>query len=386
MINGPIRFTPPVEVKILSVSSIIPLDKNEGIYVRNIKTGKVFKHMGSSYSLKPDEILWEKELPANVEQIYLRDGNLTKRDKTRIVAYKCPFNAIIQIYNMKEKTSRIVFGPDLAVLDPDEEFTLMSLSGKTPKIANQIKTLYLNLGPVFSSDQFDVETVDHTRLKLKVAYLWQFNISRGEDAEALKIFTMTDFIGDMCLTMASKIRSFVATLTFEDFHKNSDRLIKRAVFGENERGEINTQICYEDCRLVINDVDIQSVIPTDPTTQNLLSQSVSLAIELATKTIEQEYVIAALIKEQEFKGEVEKLKISNEIDYLNKLQDYSKLKIESKIIETTGLSRAHALAVKEASVIESRSKVKLAEMTKIASDIETEFDIKKKKKQNESKY
>lgn len=386
MINGPARFIPPVEVNILEKRQVIPLDKNEGIYIRNIKTGKVQKHMGSSYRLKSDEVLWEKQLPENVENIYLRDSFLTKRDKTRVVAYKCPFNSIMQIYNMKSCANRIVFGPDLAVLDPDEEFTLMTLSGNTPKVQDVVQTLYLKLGPVFSTDEFDVETVDHTRLKLRISYNWLFDIIKGQNEEALKIFTIRDFIGDMCLTMASKIRSYIATLTFEDFHKNSDRLIKRAVFGENEKGEINDKLRYDECHLVINDVDIQSVTPTDQTTQALLQKSVSLAIELATKTIEQEYTIQALIKDQEFKGELEKLKIQNEIEYLKKLQELSKLRIDAKIIETNGLSRANALAQKEATIIESKSTVDLAKMNKDAFDIESEFELKKNLKENENEF
>lgn len=385
MIDGPIRFIPSVEVKVLETRSIIPLDKNEGIYIRNLKTGKVRVHMGSSYSLKPDEVLWEKKLPENVEKIYCRDMSIKKRDKTKVVAYKCPFYSVMQIYNMKEKTNRIVFGPDLAVLEPDEEFTLMSLSGKTPKAADVVQTLYLKLGPIFSTDEFSVETVDHTTLKLRISYNWLFDIARGEDSEALKIFTIRDFVGDMCLTMASRIRSYIATLTFEDFHKNSDRFIKKAVFGENREGEINSCLKYDNCRLIITGVDIQSVTPTDPTTQELLQKSVALAIELATKTIEQEYTIQAKIKEQEFSGELEKLIMSNDIDYLKKLHDYSKLKVESKIIEKNGLSRAQALAEKEAVCIESKSKVELAEMTKQATEIESEFDIKKQKKIYDSK-
>jgi major vault protein len=184
--------------------------------------------------------------------------------------------------------------------------------------------------------------------------------------------------------MASKIRSYIATLLFEDFHKNSDRLIKRAVFGENESGEINKNLKYEDCHLIIDDVDIQSVTPTDETTKSLLQKSVSLAIELATKTIEQEYNIQALIKDQEFKGELDKLKITNEIEYLKKLQDLSKLKVDARIIEHTGLSRANALANKEAVTIESKSMVGLSEMEGKASEIETDFEIRKKKKENES--
>ena len=76
MVNGPKRFIPRVEVVILETRRIIPLDKNEGIYLRNFKTGQVYTHIGSSYALKPNEILWEKDLPENIESIYIRDLNL----------------------------------------------------------------------------------------------------------------------------------------------------------------------------------------------------------------------------------------------------------------------------------------------------------------------
>ena len=41
MIRGPVEYVPPVEVEVLMKRQAIPLDENEGIYVRDIKTGKV---------------------------------------------------------------------------------------------------------------------------------------------------------------------------------------------------------------------------------------------------------------------------------------------------------------------------------------------------------
>ena len=385
MINGPLKFIPGVEIKIIEKRQKIPLDKNEGIYIRNIKSGKLFKHTGSSYFLNPDEVLWEKQLPENIEIIYLIDSNLSVRDKSRIVSYRCPFNSIMQIYNLKTKSNRIIFGPDLAILDPEEEFTLMTLSGKTPKVSGLVNTLYLKLGPTFSSDEFVVETIDHTKLKLKVSYDWIFDIQNGDDESALKIFTIRDFIGDMVKTLASRIRSTTATISFEDFNKHSDLYIKKAVFGEDEDGKLNKNLRFDDSNLLINHVDIQSVIPIDSTTKELLQKSVSLAIELTTKTYEQEFKIQALIKEQEFKGVVEKLKIDNEINFVNKEIDLNKLKVESNIFEKNGLSRAEALAFKEALIIESKSKVDLAEMNIEAKEKESEFDLKRLQKENDSK-
>lgn len=384
MINGPLRFIPPIEVEIIETRSVIPLDKNEGIYVRNLKTGEVQTIIGKSYLLNADEVLWEKELSPNVEKIYLRDRNLSSRDKTRIITYQCPFNSIMQIYNFKQKKNRIVFGPNLAILEPDEEFTLTTLSGSVPKHPDRVQTLYINLGPVFSTDEFDVETVDHTRLKLRIAYNWFFDISSAD--EALKIFTIRDFIGDMCLTLASRIRGYIATLNFEDFHKNADKFIKKSVFGENEDGTINKKFHFENCGLLINDVDIQTVIPSDPNTQKLLQKSVTLAIELATKTIEQEYRIQALFKDQEFTGELDKLVISNETILLRKLIDLNKLKNQSAVIEKTGLSEAQAQAFKEAALIEGHSKVEFSELQKQSYEVEQEFELKRIDKEYENEY
>lgn len=46
MIKGPREYIPPIEIKIIEERKCIPLGDNEGIYIRDIKTGKVKKHIG----------------------------------------------------------------------------------------------------------------------------------------------------------------------------------------------------------------------------------------------------------------------------------------------------------------------------------------------------
>ena len=84
-----------------------------GIYVRNVKTGKVRAVSGVTYMLTQDEELWEKELPEAVEELLAigRDplafrsdhaggggpgAKRNKRDKTRVVAYRVPHNGMQQ--------------------------------------------------------------------------------------------------------------------------------------------------------------------------------------------------------------------------------------------------------------------------------------------------
>lgn len=67
---------------------------------------------------------------------------------------------------------RVMFGPDLVMLGPDEQFTQLSISGGKPKKPNVIKALCLLMGPDFCTDIITVETSDHARLSLQLSYNW----------------------------------------------------------------------------------------------------------------------------------------------------------------------------------------------------------------------
>lgn len=67
---------------------------------------------------------------------------------------------------------RVVFGPEMVMLGPDEQFTVLSLSGDKPKRANVNKAICLLLGPDFFTDIITIETADHARLQLQLSYNW----------------------------------------------------------------------------------------------------------------------------------------------------------------------------------------------------------------------
>lgn len=60
----------------------------------------------------------------------------------------------------------------MVMLGPDEQFTVLSLSGDKPKRANVIKAICLLLGPDFFTDVITIETADHARLQLQLSYNW----------------------------------------------------------------------------------------------------------------------------------------------------------------------------------------------------------------------
>jgi len=224
MIHGPCDYIPPVQVEILEKRRVLPLDENEGIYVRDIKTGRVRSVIGESYMLKSYEELWAKDLTTVVEELLAKEGaakGRQQRDQTKVVVYKAPHNTCVQIYDYKEKKARLVWGPDLVMLGPDEQFTVLSLSGDKPKRPHVIKSLALQLGPDFMTDIVIVETADHARLSLKLSYNWYFENVDASVKEADKIFSVPDFVGDACKAIASRVRGAVAGHSFDEFHKHS---------------------------------------------------------------------------------------------------------------------------------------------------------------------
>lgn len=410
MIYGPCDYIPPVEVSVLEKRHTIPLDENEGIYVRDIQSGKVRAVIGSTYMLKPNEELWEKELPDSVEQLLMRQaagdtyvpttastnsGDMAKyfeskkpRDKTRVISFRVPHNTCVQVYDYGTKTSRICFGPNLVLLQPEEQLTVMSLSGGRPKKPNSIQTLALHLGPDFMTDDVTVVTSDHAALQLTLAYNWHFDVSGPKEQDWSKLFSVKDFIGDVCKTMASGIRGAVAGVTFDEFHKESAKIIRTAVFGMDTKGQVSGNKEFPTNGLVISSIDIKGAEPIDSKTKAMLQKSVQLAIEITTKSQEATARHEAERLEQEARGRLDRLKIDDEKEAEAARTHLLQMKAESAAVKTSGQATAEARARAEAAQIQGESELTLARLKTKASAIlaQAELDNIKKRQHSEIEY
>eukprot|EP01015_Nassula_variabilis_P025331 TRINITY_DN493_c0_g1_i9.p1 TRINITY_DN493_c0_g1~~TRINITY_DN493_c0_g1_i9.p1 ORF type:complete len:718 (+),score=194.36 TRINITY_DN493_c0_g1_i9:218-2371(+) len=344
LIHGPCEYIPPVQVDIVQKRKKLPLDENEGIYVRDKNSGEVRIVKGVAYLLKADEELWEKELPTQVEILIAQQitgsayippkinakGELVYeqyqitgyiREKHKVVTYRAPHNTAVQLYDYKTKQSRVVFGPDLVLLGPDEHFTLVVLSAGKPKVEGVIRSLVLNLGPDFMSDIVIVETLDHARLQLQLSYNWHFNYDRNNKQANERLFSVKDFVGDACKSIASRVRGAVSAITFEDFHTKSSTIIRAAVFGKDKDDTIRNEYEFKTNGLVMTSVDIQSMEPVDVKTRESLEKSVTLAIDISTKAQEAASDHQAKRLKQESDAELERQELENQarIEEANKL-------------------------------------------------------------------
>jgi len=409
MLKGPTEYIPPVEVEVVTRRRAIPLHENEGIYVRNTNNGQVRAVIGSSYMLGEDEELWEKNIPDIVRTListerdtaadrgdYVNPNKEKRRkrdleeeavfDSSKVVSFQVPHNAAVQIYDFKSKKSRVQFGPDLVMLGPDEQFTQLSLSGGKPKKGNMIRAIALLLGPDFASDIIVVETADHARLQLDLSYNWHFVIKdKNNLEEASKIFCVADFTGDLCKAMASKIRGAVSAVTFDDFHKNSAKIIQVAVFGTDpETRQVRETINFSANNLVVTSVDIKSVEPVDQRTRDSLQKSVTLAIEITTQSQEAAARREAERIEQEAKGKLERQKILDESEAEKARRELLSLQAESSAVESTGQAKAEAISRAEAAKIEAEAAVQAAKLKAEALKIETESELERLKAAREA--
>ncbi|XP_077068415.1 major vault protein isoform X1 [Siphateles boraxobius] len=389
MLRGPVEYVPPATVEVMLRRDAIPLDENEGIYVRDIKSGKVRAVIGQTYMLTHDEELWEKELPANVEALLVQSRDpladrsdrgrnfvQAERDKTRVVSYRIPHNAAVQVYDYREKKARVMFGPEMVMLGPDEQFTMLSLSGDKPKRPNVIKTICLLLGPDFCTDIITIETADHARLQLQLSYNWHFDIKLPADAaQAATLFSVPDFVGDACKAIASRIRGAVASVQFDDFHKNSIRIICSSVFGFDDKLAVRSSLRFNQNGLVISSVDIQSVEPVDQRTRDALQKSVQLAIEITTNSQEAAARHEAERLEQEARGRLERQKISDQAEAEKARKELLELEAQSAAVESTGAAKAEAQSKAEAARIHGEAAVEEAKLKAEAQKIEADSEL-----------
>lgn len=70
MIQGPLDFIPPIQIKVVEIRKAIPLAENDGVYVRNFRSGEVRLIKGpQTYLLSSNEYLWAKPIDILVEEL-----------------------------------------------------------------------------------------------------------------------------------------------------------------------------------------------------------------------------------------------------------------------------------------------------------------------------
>ena len=414
MVFGPCSYIPPVQVKIVETRVARPLSASEGVYVRNLNSGAVSAVVGPrAFMLSAEEELWSKELPDLVEDLLANGGGLADRDdvrktqffsdyangsgfasssssssrsgrsvagardKSQVVSFRAPGNTAVQIYDSKAKTSRVEFGPALILLQPYEEFTILKLSAGKPKREGALKCVCLLLGHDFITEDYEVETSDHARLRVRLSANVHFDVNREDPASVSRLFNLPDYIGATCRTIGSRIRGRIAATTFDQFHRGSAALISEAVFGNNE-----TWRCPAN-GLVLTNIDVQAVETVDEKTRASLQKSVQLAIEITTKSQEADARQEAERREQAAKGLLILQTIQDESKQEESREELVKFRSENRATEIASEAKAEAQARAQALAIAAQSEVAIARLRADAQSADTQIRQEELKLRNE---
>lgn len=75
MIRGPIDLPPAIEYEIVQTRKAIPLSENEGVYIRELKSGEVKLVKGPcTFLLGENETFWEKVMEPDAEKILTKSN------------------------------------------------------------------------------------------------------------------------------------------------------------------------------------------------------------------------------------------------------------------------------------------------------------------------
>ncbi len=376
VIRGPQTYVPNDKVKILQEIQAISLGQGEGLYVRDLRTGRVQLIEGPcQFMLDAWQELHEKRLSPEAEAILSSQDD----DHTRAIVLRIQDNHAALINDFETNTSRVAYGPAKVMLKPYEDVAVLDLSGGTPKKPKQLKVMFLHLGPDFSTDLFEVATRDHARLRIKLSYKWQFERT-GDPEKDRVIFRVNDFVGYVCENLASRIRQTAAENDFETFHKSASTLIRRAIFGMDETGRPRKERLFAENMLRIIDIDIKDISPVDEKTAQKLHEAIDTNIQIQLDASKQEAVAQAELKRIKSEEEKQLADIESKKKAGDQRQSLIELENRNRQLELLGESRNEAEAVRERERIESETVLARAKAEAEAMQVRTDAEVARDRK------
>lgn len=362
IITGPTTYIPNKFASIERFVSALSLGRDDGIYIKNIRTGQISIELGpKTIMLSPEEELFNKDY---------RDSEIKA---LKITLETFDFSKAIPLQLLKQEAMmilsgekhRVEFGPKTILLDPFERPYVMDISGSTPKKPNVLKIWKALLGPVFSTDELGVRTKDNASLKIQLRYKWRFRIDVQHPE---KIFAVEDFIGFGTETMAGIIREEAAKYNFEEFHAKAAEIIKNTVFSHSPvklENPTDPSYIFQENGFEIFGIDIKKIAPEDPEIATQLNNAIKSNMDVYVKKIQQTAQLDAERQLVEGKIQIEKTKgnlITLEQQNI-RAEKLGAAKIEAEAATEVAKGQADAIKIREFAKAE-------AEANKISKTIE----------------
>ncbi|MBM4783110.1 MAG: hypothetical protein GQE15_35990 [Archangiaceae bacterium] len=356
-------FFPTEALEVLGEVASIPLAEKEAIYVRELATGQIRTIAGPAAFLPDPTKVQVVQRPLDPETV--KRWGLKGYDGKRAPAITIPPSYAVLV---TAKTRReVVKGPQVRILDFDEELGVLALSTGTPKTdAATLPTCFLLVDGNKVSDRLEVRTNDHVQLEVRLSYRVSFASTSGTDDA--RWFNVSNYVALLCDHLGSLVRAAVRSTPIERFHAGSTEILRSAVLGE-KKGDKRTGREFEENGMLVYDVEVLEVQILDGDVDQLLTDAQRSAIssevarkkeELRLVTEQAKHAVDRAVFEAQRQTQHAELELEAARRAL--LSAKAEAKVEAVRIEALGKAKTEAEALELSSQAQAAAKTRHAEV------------------------
>jgi len=197
---------------------------------------------------------------------YTNPRTVTLNTKYQGAPVVIPFTGYAVQVVAANDTRRVVEGPARLLMGYDETLEVLTLSSGKPKTTDDVKkTVYLRTKNNKISDVITVETKDHVKVSFRVSFLADFT---GDNS---KWFEVENYVKLLCDHVRSMLAGAAKRLTVAQLYADAIDFVRDNVLGK-KTAEGRTGLLFEECGLLVRDVEVLHVAIQDQTIAKLLDQ------------------------------------------------------------------------------------------------------------------
>jgi regulator of protease activity HflC (stomatin/prohibitin superfamily) len=265
-------FFPTDRFEVVCEVSAIPLADSEGLHVRDLETGRIATVVGPATFLPDPTRVAVVSRAASPGQLALYGVPAHPGDRALSVVVPPNHAVMVTARGRRE----VVRGPQVRILDHDEELEVLALSTGRPKSDESLlETCYLQLEGNKVSDVVRLATADHVTLEVSVSYRVSF-ITR--EAAVEKWFHVKNYVGLLCDHLGSLLRAAARSVGIEAFHGGGTEILRAALLGERRADGKRGGRLFEENDMWLYDVEVLDVQILDEEVEELLADAQRTAI------------------------------------------------------------------------------------------------------------
>lgn len=355
-------FFPDENLEVVAEVTAIPIAEKEGVYVREIETGRVTTETGpKNYLPDPRRVdVISRTLDNETVRLY----GLSSKPARAVSIYIPPSYAVLVIGRNKRE---VVKGPQTRILGYDEDLEVLRLSTGTPKSDEVLlSTCFLLIDGNKVSDVVRVKTRDHVELEVTLSYRVSF-ISSPEESE--KWFNVKNYVSLLCDHLGSIVRGAVRATTIDAFHSSSTEVIRTAILGEKRGDEKRAGRYFSENGMLVYDVEVLEVRILDSDVNRLLSGAQLRAIEFEVNNKQEQMRLSSEQLKEEVNRQIYVAQMAS-IEQALALEEARKsialarasLSVETDRLETVGKAQNRAEAMEVSTTAEAAASKRQLEL------------------------